>query len=119
MAIRTTAASRRRCDREIGCARDVARITSPREAPVSSAKRGRAVFRKDRLLRENKETTTTTTVAEVSPCEAAIGCATDVARTTLLPEARASSARNNYCFSLRPFNNNNNNNNNNNKSEGV
>jgi hypothetical protein len=118
MAIRTTAASRRRCDREIGCARDVARITSPREAPVSSAKRGRAVFRKDRLLRENKETTTTT-VAEVSPCEAAIGCATDVARTTLLPEARASSARNNYCFSLRPFNNNNNNNNNNNKSEGV
>jgi hypothetical protein len=119
MAIRTTAASRRRCDREIGCARDVERITLPREAPVSSAKRGRAVlYRKDRLLREIKETTTTTTVAEVSPCEAAIGCATDVARTTLLPEARASSARNNYCFSLRPFNNNNNNNNNN-KSEGV
>jgi hypothetical protein len=100
MAIRSTVASRQRCVLGIGCALDVVRITLLPEAPVSSAKRGRAgLYRKDRLLRETKETTTMMTVAEVSPCEVVIGCATDAVRTTLLPEARASSARN-KCFAL-------------------
>ena len=75
--------------------RDVARTISPRESFVSSAKRGRVgLYQKDRHLRKSKETTKTTD-EEGFPCEAAIGCVIVVVRTTLLREARASSARNN------------------------